>query len=102
MMENKSIAEAIRFKITEKLGKDTVESDEVNALIDEVDEVVVQLNKIFISELRRLEKLVLELSSSVSYVEYKMDEQEEKREGQVNNITINLNKDDIGRGTNLW
>lgn len=92
MENNNAIAEAIRFKITEKLGTETIENEEVKALIDEVSEVVVQMNKIFISELRRVERDLSYLSSNVSELEDRVDD----HKNGVNNITINLSKEQLG------
>lgn len=97
-MENNSIAEAIRFKITEKLGTTTIENKEVTALIDEVSEVVVQLNKIFISELRRLEGRLEENLSDLSYNVAELEEKITEQKNGVNNITINLSKEQLDRG----
>ena len=101
-MEENPIAEALRLKITEKLEATSIESAELDALIDEIGDVVININKIFISELRRVEGYLNDRIDTLAYNLDEMGEEMEQKQGGISNvINISLNPNDadgwIGR-----
>lgn len=102
MMEENPIAEALRLKITEKLEATSIESAELDALIDEIGDVVININKIFISELRRVEGYLNDRIDTLAYNLDEMEEEMQQKQGGISNvINISLNPNDtdgwIGR-----
>lgn len=93
MLKN-TIADAIRLKITSKLDKTEIDSKEVDALIEEVGELVVNLNKIFITEIEKARDSIIQLQCDIVQLGDLVDDLEEQLDdgGVVNNITISLDK----------
>ena len=101
-MEENPIAEALRLKITEKLETTSIESAELDALINEIGDVVININKIFISELRRVEGYLNDRIDTLAYNLDEIGEEMEQKQGGISNvINISLNPNDtdgwIGR-----
>ncbi|MGA4519213.1 hypothetical protein ACPA0F_18305 [Solibacillus silvestris] len=98
-MEENQFAEAIRTQILNKLGNIAIESEEVDALIDEIGHVVFSVNKILINEIRQVQKQMNFRLDGLSYgmdaLSEELDELQEKTEN-VSNISnvVNINVKD--------
>lgn len=97
-MESNAIAEAIRYKIITNLRQRGIESDELSCLIDEIGAIVVNINKIFIGEMKKLQLQIEELEGTVDYLENRVyDYQDKEHTEVVNNINITLDKANLRR-----
>lgn len=98
------IAKVVRKAVIENLGQCCIKNNEVDALINEISQLVVSTNKVFVDELLRVEK-------QIKQVHYQMDELHTDMEGlqeqnlylqeQINDLTrakvinITVNTDDL-------
>lgn len=84
----KMISRAIRESVKQKLGNETLASKEVEILIGEIGEIVVNIQKLYFSEIHKLERKLTDMIGELSeHIDTQIDE---SAKATTVNLSVNV------------